>query len=44
MTAANFVPLNTADNVLHLFLGVGMIAIGVLLSKKDRDNSTTARR
>jgi len=44
MTAANFVPLNTADNWLHFFLGVGMIAIGVLLSKKDRDNSTTARR
>jgi hypothetical protein len=27
---ANFVPLNTADNWLHLFLGIGMIALGVL--------------
>jgi hypothetical protein len=29
-SAANFVPLNTADNWLHLLLGVGMIAIGLL--------------
>ena len=34
-TAANFVPLNGADNVLHLLLGIGMIAAGVVLSKKD---------
>lgn len=27
---ANFVPLNDADNWLHLFLGVGMIALGAL--------------
>ncbi|TDQ52256.1 DUF4383 domain-containing protein [Actinorugispora endophytica] len=26
-TAANFVPLNTADNWLHLLLGLGMIAL-----------------
>ncbi|NBE94686.1 DUF4383 domain-containing protein [Nonomuraea sp. KC401] len=32
-SAANFVPLNTADNWLHLFLGVGMIALGVLLTR-----------
>ena len=31
---ANFVPLNTADNWLHLLLGVGMIALGVLLSRR----------
>lgn len=43
MTAANFVPLNTADNWLHLFLGVAMIALGVVLSKKDRTDATTAR-
>lgn len=30
---ANFVPLNTADNWLHLGLGLGMIAIGVALSR-----------
>jgi 4-hydroxybenzoate polyprenyltransferase len=30
----NFVPVNTADNWLHLLLGVGMIALGVLLSRR----------
>lgn len=29
---ANFVPLNTADDWLHLGLGVGMIALGVALT------------
>ena len=32
-SAANFVPLNTADNWLHLFLGVGMIALGAVLRR-----------
>lgn len=32
-SAANFVPLNTADNWLHLVLGVGMIALGSLLPR-----------
>ncbi|SDD89052.1 DUF4383 domain-containing protein [Streptomyces prasinopilosus] len=32
-SAANFVPLNTADNWLHLFLGLGMIALGVVLTR-----------
>jgi hypothetical protein len=32
-SAANFVPLNTADNWLHFFLGIGMIAVGVLLTR-----------
>jgi hypothetical protein len=32
-SAANFVPVNTADNWLHLALGVGMIALGVLLGR-----------
>ena len=27
---ANFVPLNTADNLLHLVLGLGMIALGLV--------------
>ena len=30
---ANFVPLNDADNWLHLVLGVGMIALGLVLSR-----------
>jgi hypothetical protein len=31
-TAANFVPVNDADNWLHLFLGFGMLATGLLLN------------
>ena len=38
-TPANFVPLNSADNWLHLLLGLGMIALAVLLSR-----DTTPRR
>jgi arginine exporter protein ArgO len=30
---ANFVPVNAADDWLHLLLGVGMIALGVLLGR-----------
>ena len=33
-SAANFVPVNNADNWLHLFLGLGMIALGFLLSRR----------
>ncbi|MFI6514093.1 DUF4383 domain-containing protein [Spirillospora sp. NPDC050679] len=33
-SSANFVPLNNADNWLHLGLGVGMILLGLLLSRK----------
>ena len=36
-SAANFVPVNDADNWLHFVLGVAMIALGALLSKRDRD-------
>jgi hypothetical protein len=32
-SAANFVPLNTADDWLHFVLGVGMLALGFLLGK-----------
>ena len=31
---ANFVPLDTADNWLHFLLGIGMIGLGVLLSRE----------
>jgi hypothetical protein len=34
-SAANFVPVNTADNWLHFLLGVGMIGLGVLLSRRQ---------
>ncbi len=33
---ANFVPVNTADNWLHLFPAAGMIARGVLLGRDTR--------
>ena len=33
-TAANFVPVNAADDWLHFVLGVGMIALGVVLSRR----------
>jgi hypothetical protein len=32
-SAANFVPVNTADNWLHLLLGVGMIGLGLALNR-----------
>ncbi|MFV1366216.1 DUF4383 domain-containing protein [Mycolicibacterium elephantis] len=32
-SAANFVPLNTADNWLHLGLAVGMLALGLVLGR-----------
>ncbi|WP_285733308.1 DUF4383 domain-containing protein [Nocardiopsis sp. ATB16-24] len=35
-SAANFVPLNDADNWLHLGLGIGMLALGFLLKPTDR--------
>ncbi len=41
-SAANFVPLNGADDWLHLFLGVGMIALALLLTR-DRDRTEASR-
>ena len=41
-SAANFVPLNTADDILHLLLGIGMIALGVVLTRGRNDVSATA--
>ncbi|QEE62076.1 DUF4383 domain-containing protein [Salinibacterium sp. dk2585] len=42
--AANFVPLNNADNWLHLVLGIGMIALGFLLSRGNRTGTTSGSR
>lgn len=39
---ANFVPLNDADNWLHLILGAGMIGLGLALSR-DVGHADTAR-
>ncbi|MGC4807607.1 DUF4383 domain-containing protein [Micromonospora sp. DT233] len=36
-SGANFVPLNGADNWLHLFLGIGMIALGLALTRRPAD-------
>ena len=36
-STANFVPLNTADDWLHFVLGVGMIGVGVLLTRENRE-------
>lgn len=33
---ANFIPVNTADDVLHLALGVGMIGLGLLPGRTHR--------
>lgn len=40
---ANFVPLNSADNWLHLVLGLGMVALAVLLSR-NAPKAAPARR
>ena len=34
-SAANFVPVNNADNWLHLLLGLGMVALGLALGRSD---------
>lgn len=43
-SGANFVPLNNADNWLHLGLGAGMIALGLIGSRADATSTTTATR
>src|SRR4051794_1902107 len=40
-SVANFVPVNTADDILHLVLGVGMIGLGVALSRHAAAPRTT---
>lgn len=32
-SSANFVPVNSADDVLHLLLGLGMVGLGLALSR-----------
>jgi hypothetical protein len=39
----NFVPVNVADNLLHLVLGVAMIGLGVVLGKQAARTSAAAR-
>lgn len=42
-TPANFIPVNTADNWLHLILGLAMIGLAVLLSRSTTPRTATAR-
>ncbi|HYH35868.1 MAG TPA: DUF4383 domain-containing protein [Nocardioides sp.] len=39
-SSANFVPVNDADNWLHLLLGIGMIALGMLDRRRDTTTAT----
>lgn len=39
-SSANFVPVNTADDVLHLVLGLGMIGLGLVLTRRRADRAT----
>jgi hypothetical protein len=39
-TAANFVPVNDADNWLHLGLGIGMIGLGLALTPRGTRTGT----
>jgi hypothetical protein len=39
-SAANFVPLNGADNWLHLFLGIGMAGLGIALRRMPASRTT----
>jgi len=34
-SSANFVPVNPADDWLHLFLGLGMIALGLITTRRS---------
>ena len=43
-SSANFIPVNNADNWLHLVLGVGMIALGLALSRRTTSGPATATR
>lgn len=40
---ANFVPLDTADNWLHLGLSIAMVGLGVVLGKRDTDTNRVVR-
>ncbi|WP_247048514.1 DUF4383 domain-containing protein [Arthrobacter rhizosphaerae] len=42
-STANFVPFNDADDWLHLILGLGMVALGVVLARSVTTTRTTAR-
>ena len=39
-SAANFIPVNSADDWLHFVLGAGMVALGLVLGNRDRRAET----
>lgn len=41
-SSANFIPLNNADNWLHLVLGAGMVGLGMALRRPPERASRTA--
>lgn len=41
-STANFVPVNAADNWLHLLLAAGMIALGLALGRSTTGRATTS--
>ena len=43
-SAANFVPVNTADNWLHFALGVGMVALGFVTARVGSTPATDPTR
>jgi hypothetical protein len=43
-SAANFVPVDAADDWLHFLLGAGMVALGLLLTRRTVDTAPTAPR
>ena len=42
-SSANFVPVNSADNWLHLGLAAGMVALGLVVRKKLDDSNASTR-
>jgi hypothetical protein len=42
-SSANFVPVNDADNWLHLLLGAGMVGLGLALGRDARDAEARRR-
>jgi hypothetical protein len=40
-STANFVPVNTADDILHLLLGLGMIGLGLALTRRVAGSRTS---
>jgi hypothetical protein len=42
-SAANFVPVNTADDFLHLVLGIAMVGLGLALTRDRSGVAGTTR-